>query len=243
MEYEDYPLDVLQDVNDPEKDANQNVLNENPLIVPKEINYDELLKDLYSNEEKLVLEATIRFRKLLSLEKNPPINEVIDLGVVPKFIEFLKLDKNPALQFESSWALTNIASGSSEQTNFVIENGAVPIFINLINSPHDDVSQQAIWALGNISGDSARCRDIVLNNGILEPLLNSISMETMKLTKLRNATWTLSNLCRGNPKPNFDVVSRAIPTLSRLIYSKDDEVLTDACWAFSYLSDGSNDKI
>jgi hypothetical protein len=28
-----------------------------------------------------------------------------------------------------------------------------------------------------------------------------------------------------------------------LIYSTDEEVLTDACWALSYLSDGSNDKI
>lgn len=31
--------------------------------------------------------------------------------------------------------------------------------------------------------------------------------------------------------------------LTKLIYSMDDEVLIDACWAISYLSDGSNDKI
>jgi hypothetical protein len=38
-------------------------------------------------------------------------------------------------------------------------------------------------------------------------------------------------------------VSPALPTLARLIYVADEEVLTDACWALSYLSDGSNDKI
>ena len=31
--------------------------------------------------------------------------------------------------------------------------------------------------------------------------------------------------------------------LTKLIYSLDDEILIDACWAISYLSDGSNDKI
>ncbi len=72
---------------------------------------------------------------------------------------------------------------------------------------------------------------------------------------IRNATWTLSNLCRGKtPAPSFAVVAPALPALAHLIYNQDDEVLTgdfsfmnaevaDACWALSYLSDGSNDKI
>lgn len=38
-------------------------------------------------------------------------------------------------------------------------------------------------------------------------------------------------------------VRPALSALQRLVHSNDEEVLTDACWALSYLSDGTNDKI
>ncbi|XP_050218228.1 importin subunit alpha-2 [Mercurialis annua] len=201
-----------------------------------------MVAGVWSDDKNLQLEATTQFRKLLSIERNPPIEEVIQAGVVPRLVEFLVREDYPQLQFEAAWALTNIASGTSEHTRVVIDHGAVQIFVKLLSSPSDDVREQAVWALGNVAGDSPKCRDLVLSNGALLPLLAQLN-EHAKLSMLRNATWTLSNFCRGKPQPPFEQVRPALPALERLVHSTDDEVLTDACWALSYLSDGTNDKI
>jgi hypothetical protein len=67
---------------------------------------------------------------------------------------------------------------------------------------------KAVWALGNIAGDSAKCRDYVLETGALPPLL-AIFEDNSKLSMIRNATWTLSNFCRGkNPQPNWQLVKK-----------------------------------
>ena len=44
------------------------------------------------------LQATQEFRKLLSIERNPPIDEVIRCGVIPIFIAFLQRTEEPKLQ-------------------------------------------------------------------------------------------------------------------------------------------------
>jgi HEAT repeat protein len=201
-----------------------------------------MVQGVMGNDPAVQTECTTQFRRLLSIEKNPPIQNVIDAGVVPRFVEFLQRDDNPALQFEAAWALTNIASGTSDHTKVVMEVGAVPIFVRLLLSPNDDVREQAVWALGNIAGDSPPCRDLVLQAGAMQPLLQQLHQNS-KLSMLRNATWTLSNFCRGKPQPDFEMVRPSLPTLSQLIFSPDEEVLTDACWALSYLSDGPNEKI
>lgn len=65
---------------------------------------------------------------------------------------------------------------------------------------------QAVWALGNIAGDSHQCRDMVLSTGALIPLMEQLK-DSSKLSMQRNATWTLSNFCRGKPPPQFEQAS------------------------------------
>ena len=127
------------------------------------------------------LQAAVRIRKLLSKTTHAPIQPVIAPGVVPRLVQLLAAegftpsDENQAalmrlLQLECAWCITNIASGTAEQTITVIEARAAPVLIKITEQTDNmEMLDQCIWALGNIAGDSPQCRDYVLHLGILPP--------------------------------------------------------------------------
>uniref|UniRef100_A0A673B6U0 Importin subunit alpha n=1 Tax=Sphaeramia orbicularis TaxID=375764 RepID=A0A673B6U0_9TELE len=182
-------------------------------------------------------------RKLLSSDRNPPIDDLIKSGILPILVHCLDRDDNPSLQFEAAWALTNIASGTSEQTQAVVQSNAVPLFLRLLHSPHQNVCEQAVWALGNIIGDGPQCRDYVISLGVVKPLLSFIS-PSIPITFLRNVTWVMVNLCRHkDPPPPMETIQEILPALCVLIHHTDVSILVDTVWALSYLTDAGNEQI
>lgn len=183
------------------------------------------------------------FRRLLSTEKNPPVQECVDCGVLPILVAFLQpnAENNFELPFEAAWALTNIAS--TDRTSLVMECGAIPHLVNLLTSGSENVREQAAWCLGNVAGDGYKLRDYALQCGALGPLIQNVA-HPANISLLRNCTWSLSNFCRGKPAPSLDVIRQALPVLAAICTTcSDQETIVDATWALSYMSDGDNERI
>ncbi len=203
----------------------------------------EIVEGAQSADPAIKLQAVQAARKLLSSDKNPPIDQIIDANMLPVLVNCLTQDEQPSLQFEAAWALTNIASGTTAQTQSVVLAGAVPHFLRLLHSPHQNVCEQAVWALGNIIGDGPHCRDLLINMGVIEPLLKFINPE-IPLSFLRNVTWVIVNLCRSkDPPPQIESIKQLLPALAFLIQNSDINILVDTVWAISYLTDAGNNII
>jgi len=182
-------------------------------------------------------------RKLLSRDRNPPIDDLIQSGILPILVQCLQSEDKPSLQFEAAWALTNIASGTSQQTQAVVQSGAVAHFMRLLESKHQNVCEQAVWALGNIIGDGPVLRDYVIRHNVVTPLLTFID-PNVPLTFLRNVTWVIVNLCRNKePPPPMDTIRQLLPAVGVLIHHTDLDILVDSVWALSYLTDCGNEHI
>jgi len=60
---------------------------------------------------------------------------------------------------------------------------------------------------------------------------------------LRCASSTLSQLFVCKPTPDLEIVRKCLPVLSLLIYSLDEDILANACWALSRIADNTHELI
>lgn len=223
--------------------------------------FTEYRTRLFSESLEEVYNAAFECRTKLSVECNPPIDQVIKADLVPRFVELLQMSAYEHFlaesrtastmqliaktRIESAWVITNVASGSTDQTMIVTEAGAVPHLVAMLGEADDAIIDQSVWALGNIAGDNERMRDLVLQFGALPTIVHLI--ERYKTTQahikiLRNLVWLLSNLSRGrNPPPPEEDLRMSYSVARELIHVNDADVVSDCAWCLSYIVDVNAD--
>ncbi|XP_068233786.1 uncharacterized protein [Palaemon carinicauda] len=222
---------------------------------PSEASEDEEIKDIPCTEESIAtivhgmgsnsqekkLEYTIQARTLLSRDKDPPISSFLKADVLTPLMPLLQTENNDKLLYEATWALTNIAAGSSKETEAVVNAGAVPILVKVLKHESADIKEQAAWALGNISGEGTYYRNLVLQAGIVGPLHESLAIEgsqiNAKLSLVRVVAWVLSNIFRHKGITiSAEERKKCLDALKILVTYDDEQVIIDSLWAISYIA-------
>jgi hypothetical protein len=93
-------------------------------------------------------------------------------------------------------------------------------------------------------GGNPEIRDLCLTEGVMPPLVEAAGRFSTNAALLGSLAWTVSNLCRGEPKPSLALVSPAIPVLARLTRAASyQSFITDACWALFFISENSEEAV
>lgn len=164
------------------------------------------------------------------------IDAMIKAGVVKELVASLRSSACDE-QLQAAWCLTNIASGSHEQTRAVLP--AAPVLAQLLSGTNKPLIERAAWALGNVAGDCEAFRDRVVALGVLPPLhrllAGSLTAAGTSSELVRVASWTLSNLLKGRALPAEFFKTPFMPLFGRLLAEgKDAAVITEVCWCLAY---------
>ena len=205
--------------------------------------FNEIISAFRTNDIIQKYTGLVGIRKLLSIQSNPPIQELIDVGIIPELISLL--ENSPCeFQYEALWCLTNIATGTSDQANIIVVKGGIPKIINLMDSNIEELKDQATWTIGNLASDSTKIRDILIKEKAFDKIL-TLMASTSQEKLIKNCTWAIANFCRVKPPPPYEYIKKSIKIISRAIVNlyNDNDFLTDACFIFSYMTEHYKDTI
>ncbi|XP_046442133.1 importin subunit alpha-8-like [Daphnia pulex] len=122
------------------------------------------------------------------------------------------------------FAITTIYSVENpDWITAVINAGAIPRLMLLLDSPHAVVTVKASYTVVNIGTEEPEIRDKLIEQGLIKKLLN---------------------LIKANISSTYCVCSHGFfPDLAHLINNNDEKILSGACWALFWLTDDPNKRM
>lgn len=155
-----------------------------------------------------VLSSLTKIRHFVSEDDSPPIDDLLRTQIVPYIIQLLKPEayEEENILVEALWILVNIASRESDHVNYLVGNEIIPKILPLLEHSSFQVQENVIWILANICGESLVYRNEMLKNGFASKFDHFLKDFEGPESIVSCSAWLISNLCRGEPFPNFEEV-------------------------------------
>jgi hypothetical protein len=158
------------------------------------------------------------------------VRAVVDGGALTPLCHLLRASDS-AVREQAAWALGNIAGDGAKMRDKVLAAGALEPLVRTLRD-----AGAAALAAGKEGAAEAESDRLALATS--DPDGGAAGTPgSLPMAALRTCVWALSNLVRGKPAPQLKAVASALPVLAELTNVDDEEVLTDVCWALSYLGE------
>ena len=149
----------------------------------------------------------------------------IDTGVVGRLVSLLA-HPNPSILTPALRTLGNIVTGTDEQTQAVIDKGALPSFHKLLTgTSKKNVKKETCWTISNITAGTVQQLQAVIDAGIIPPLIYLLGNAEFEVKK--EAAWAISNATTGGQKEQIEklVSLGCVPPLCQLLDVGDARII------------------
>ena len=205
--------------------------------------FSQILSSFRSQEINQKYFGLVGIRKLLLLSPSP-IQELIDIGIVPEIISFL--DNSPdEFQYEALRCLTIISEGTSDQINVIVAKGVIPKIVKLMDSSIEELKIEACFIIGNLANDCPKLRDSLIKEKAYDKLLTIISSTNLN-SLIKQCVETLGCFfLKMKPIPPYNIAKKAFKSIVKA-FSKlegDLDFLLEIFTILSFMTDNYKDAV
>lgn len=177
------------------------------------------------------------------------------MKMLSKFFGCFSRHQSPSVLVPALRTVGNIVTGDDMQTQIIINCGALPCLLNLLQTTHKkSIKKEACWTLSNITAGTKDQIQAVLDAGIIPPLVNLLATAEFDIKK--ESAWAISNATSGGTREQIKylVQTGCIRPLCDLLTCTDTRIVSIAleglenilkvmsgmpeiasCWSFSML--------
>ena len=159
-----------------------------------------VLNELIHHHDEEVVKDACWALNFLANGPNEHIQTVIDvLGNtgIRRIVELLN-HSSKDVHASALQVVGNIVSGDEDQTQIVIDNGALPCLLTLLSSTSKNVWKQTFWAISNIAAGTVEQIQAVIDIGVYPKVLSLMKEGCLAMRK--EAAWVVTNATQnGSP--------------------------------------------
>ncbi|CAA9999539.1 unnamed protein product [Nesidiocoris tenuis] len=217
------------------------------------IDLQQLVMDAGSPHTEIQLQAVQTARKLLSSDRNPPINDLIASGILPILVRCLEksdtlcsASSNPKLLYlflrNVTWVIVNLCRNKEPPPPLTTIQDLLPALNILIHHRDNNILVDTVWAISYLTDGGNDQIQMVIDSGVVPRLIPLLSHKEVKVQTA--ALRAVGNIVTGTDEQTQIVLDYdALSHFPALLSHPKEKICKEAVWFLSNITAGSVSQV